>query len=251
MKSHSLNDAKDGLVIAKSVEASKCDPDKLGLFKETIADIFFNNKTNYSDATDIYIEYAKNKSNEVLYGHANAKLAYMFLSGTYLNVDEPKAVQLYRDAAEAGDPDGLYFIGSAAYNGMFGVTKKPEAGFNILKLVADSGEKTLAMKAVGEAYLSGIGTIKNTTNSLKYFNMAAMRGDIESQKKLGILYSTIDDDNRNQPLGYAWLLIYQSHGYDEDMYKFTNEQEKLITKQDKSKGMKLTNEISKKIHSIQ
>lgn len=251
MKSPSLESATDGLVIAKSSEASKCDPDKLGLFKEVIADIFFSNKTNYYDAVDIYLYNAANESNHLLYGHSRSKLAYMYLSGIYFDKNESEAVRFYKDAAYAGDPEALYFVGKSTYNGWFGMPKNPEAGFNILKTLADAGVKTSAMRDIGGAYLTGIGVIKNTKNGLKYLNMAAMRGDTESQKNLGVLYSTLDDSNRNAPVGYAWLLIYQSHGYDEEMYKFTSEQERITTQSDKEKGIKIAAEIAKKIQNIQ
>ena len=75
--------------------------------------------------------------------------------------------------------------------------------------LADAGNSE-AMFRTAEMYLSGLGTVKNSSKGLKYLRMAAEKGSVRAEVKLGLLYFAPSGESRtcvehNYLLAREWL----------------------------------------------
>lgn len=237
------------LGLTKDEKSKKCNKSDLIISKTMVADsyIYFGVKSNI--AFDIYAQIIGDNADEAFSGHAYSMLGYMYLNGVHVSKDEKKAASLYGEGFKLNDPDAIFFIGYSSYNGSFGIKKKPEIGFPLLKVVADSGAKKEAIKMVANAYLTGIGVTRNYESGLRYLNKSARTGDPESQKELGILYSTMKGNIRNESEGYAWLVVYLSRNEDNEIRKFLNEQEQILTAEKVIKGQRLAEKLNAEIYN--
>ena len=75
--------------------------------------------------------------------------------------------------------------------------------------LADAGNSE-AMFRTAEMYLSGLGTVRNSSKGLKYLRMAAERGSVRAEVQLGLLYFAPSGESRtcvehNYRLAREWL----------------------------------------------
>jgi len=102
-----------------------------------------------------------------------------YLGDIYLSQDKSnyqKAIEVYRQAAEAGD--------LAAYS------------------------------ALGDMYFNGVGVDRDFDQSMKYYNYAASQGYGAAQYALGIIYANGNGVARNPVLAHAWFSWAMNQGYE-------------------------------------
>jgi len=140
------------------------------------------------------------------YGPAQIALAYYYETGTFLAKDPGQALDLYRKAAQQGDPlagwlaGRIYFLGS-------GGTADREAAQKWLKLSADQNN------AYGAYYLGRLMADRDYTKAPKLYKIAADQGLPQAQ----YFYAKALNDGRGIPqdrfTAYIWYTIAADAGY--------------------------------------
>ncbi|MCF4167697.1 sel1 repeat family protein [Zavarzinia compransoris] len=97
-----------------------------------------------------------------------------------------ESTTLLTEAAEAGYPDAMYFLGVMKRSG-FGVPRDVAAAFQLFLKAAEAGHPR-AMQALGKAYTIGEGTKADAVAAADWFREGALAGDAESMTMLGHAY---------------------------------------------------------------
>jgi TPR repeat protein len=145
-------------------------------------------------------------SAELGYGPAQIALAYYYETGTFLAKEPAQAVELYRKAAQQGDPlagwlaGRLYFLGPAALH-------DAEAARKWLTLAADQ------KNAFGAYYLARLMADRDYTKAPALYKIAADQGLPQAQ----YFYAKALKDGRGIPqdrlTAYIWFTIAGDAGY--------------------------------------
>ncbi len=136
---------------------------RLGLQRTKELHIEIDGRIKHSPNTQILIGLALQRGNKPdQYG-----LGSFFQVGP---VDYAEAVRWFRKAAEQGDPDGEYYVGTA-YDSGKGV---PEDKVQAVKWYRKAAEKgvAIAQYMLGHAYETGEGVAKDEIEAYAYFNLA-------------------------------------------------------------------------------
>jgi TonB family protein len=152
-------------------------------------------------------------------GYAPAKLAlaqqYFLASQIGLRTDEKKrddAARLAREAAEAGDVEAQYLLGSLYDSGKGGV-KNPEAALNWYRKAADQGHATAQYK-VGMAYLKGDGGVQQDyALAGKLLLQSATHGNMEAAYEIGELYYKGQGLSEDDAQAAVWLRRAAERGF--------------------------------------
>lgn len=99
--------------------------------------------------------------------------------------DPVKAVECYRQAAEAGSQDALYELGNCFYYG-FGVPQDRKEGLRLLNLAAGKNVD-MALNQLGIIYLDGDGVEPDWARAERYFRQASRRSNPLALTNLGNL----------------------------------------------------------------
>lgn len=98
--------------------------------------------------------------------------ARLYLRGSpTVRQDLPKAFNLFRKAAQAGDPHGAYYLGLMYRNGM-AVTRDAAAAAHWLRFAAER-DLPAAMYQLAQLYLSGDGVKRNELTARRWIEKAA------------------------------------------------------------------------------
>lgn len=97
-----------------------------------------------------------------------------------------RAFQKYREYAEAGAPDGMFWLGECYCSG-FGVERDYDAAVRWFRKAAEKGEKA-ALCSLGVCYYNGWSVDKNGAEAIKYFRQAAELGWVPATTWLGECY---------------------------------------------------------------
>lgn len=97
-----------------------------------------------------------------------------------------RAFQKYREYAEAGAPDGMFWLGECYCSG-FGVERDYDAAVRWFRKAAEKGEKA-AVCSLGVCYYNGWSVDKNGAEAIKYFRQAAELGWFPATTWLGECY---------------------------------------------------------------
>jgi TPR repeat protein len=146
------------------------------------------------------------RSSDLGYGPAQIALAYYYETGTFLARDPGQAMDLYRKAAQQGDPlagwmaGRLYFLGS-------GVPRDLDTARKWLKLAADQNN------AYGAYYLGRLMADRDYTKAPALYKIAADQGLPQAQ----YFYAKALKDGRGIPqdrlTAYVWYAIASDAGY--------------------------------------
>ena len=146
------------------------------------------------------------RSSDLGYGPAQIALAYYYETGTFLARDPGQAVDLYRKAAQQGDPLAGWLAGRLYFLGIGGVADR-DAAQKWLKLSADQNN------AYGAYYLGRLMADRDYTKAPKLYKIAADQGLPQAQ----YFYAKALKDGRGIPLdrftAYVWYTIAADAGY--------------------------------------
>jgi len=97
-----------------------------------------------------------------------------------------QAVALWRKAADAGDPQAMFYLGAMYATGRGSPHDDPEA-FKWYSKAAEAGNSS-AMFYLAEMYADGRGTAKDQPLAVRWYRKAADAGDVSAMVSLGYLY---------------------------------------------------------------
>lgn len=99
-----------------------------------------------------------------------------------------KALQLYLQAAGAGDAEAQYISGGMYLKGL-GTEKDFRKAFKLLHDAAKNGKSSAESEQIlGQAFLLGSGVPKNYEKALQWYHLAAENGSRDAQNELGFIY---------------------------------------------------------------
>ncbi|MFI5110325.1 MAG: tetratricopeptide repeat protein [Terriglobales bacterium] len=146
------------------------------------------------------------RSSDLGYGPAQIALAYYYETGTFLTRDPGQAVDLYRKAAQQGDPLAGWLAGRLYYLGTAGVADR-EAAQKWLKISASQNN------AYGAYYLGRVMADRDYTKAPALYRIAADQGLPQAQ----YFYAKALKDGRGIPQdrfnAYVWYTIAADAGY--------------------------------------
>jgi uncharacterized protein len=146
------------------------------------------------------------RSAELGYGPAQIALAYYYETGTVLASNEVLAVELYRKAAQQGDPLAGWLVGRHYFLGN-GVPRDLDAAQKWLKISADQ------KNAYGAYYLGRLMADRDYTKAPKLYKIAADQGLPQAQ----YFYAKTLKDGRGIPqdrfTAYVWYTVAADAGY--------------------------------------
>jgi hypothetical protein len=146
------------------------------------------------------------RSADVGYGPAQIALGYYYETGTFLASDQAQAIELYRKAAQQGDPLAGWLVGRHYFLGN-GVPRDPDAAQKWLKLSADQNN------AFGAYYLGRLMADRDYTKAPRLYKIAADQGLPQAQ----YFYAKALKDGRGIPqdrlTAYVWYTIAADAGY--------------------------------------
>jgi TPR repeat protein len=158
-----------------------------------------------SQSDSLGIDYFR-RSADLGYGPAQIALAYYYETGTVLASSPGQAVDLYRKAAQQGDPLAGWLAGRHYFLGN-GVPRDPDAAQKWLKLSADQNN------AFGAYYLGRLMADRDYAKSPKLYKIAADQGLPQAQ----YFYAKALKDGRGIPqdrfTAYVWYSIAADAGY--------------------------------------
>ncbi|MBW2494902.1 MAG: SEL1-like repeat protein, partial [Deltaproteobacteria bacterium] len=142
--------------------------------------------------------------------HTRAQLALAELLLQTGTQREAEALDWFRRAAEAGDSDAQFYLGSRLLREDAAETNPVEA-VRLLTLAAES-DHPAAQRLLGDAYAEGRGVAIDLAQSTRWYRAAAEQGDVSAQLALGKRYAEgagVDPD----PVEAAnWYLVAAEQG---------------------------------------
>jgi TPR repeat protein len=140
------------------------------------------------------------------YGPAQVALAYYYETGTVVASNPAQAVELYRKAAQQGDPLGAWLAGRHYFLGI-GVPRDLDAAQKWFKLSADQNS------AYGAYYLGRLMADRDYTKAPALYKIAADQGLPQAQ----YFYAKTLKDGRgiaqDRLTAYVWFSIASDAGY--------------------------------------
>ncbi len=131
----------------------------------------------------------------------------------YSSANQEKALALYRQAAELGNPLGQVALGHIYTFGMGDMGNllqpDPKEQFRFFKLAADQGYKH-AQYLLGDCYQYGTGVEENLKEAMNLYELAAKQGHVNAMIDLGGCY----EDMGNQTTARQWYELAVNTGYE-------------------------------------
>lgn len=141
------------------------------------------------------------------YGPAQTALAYYYETGTVLARDPAQAVELYRKAAQQGDPLAGWLAGRLYFLGTAGLPRDLDAAQKWFKLSAAQNN------AFGAYYLGRLMADRDFTKAPALYKIAAEQGLPQAQ----YFYAKALKDGRgiaqDRVTAYVWYTIAAAAGY--------------------------------------
>lgn len=138
-------------------------------------------------------------------GHLKAMhdLAELYRDGDCdVPMNKPRAIELFRKAADAGYPEAMGSLGICYATGD-GVAQDDYEAFRWFQLAAEKGEQ-YAQKNLGVSYRNGRGTTENKALAAQWFEKAAEQGNIQAKACLADMYA----DGEGIPTNYSKAETY-------------------------------------------
>lgn len=128
---------------------------------------------------------------------------YYFGKTGYYEQSYKKAFRLYTQSAEMGNSSAAYMVGMMLYSGI-GVLKDISESFTWINQSATTGNKTAMIKA-GIMNYFGEGTEVNSDEAFNLFSKTAELEDSLSQYFLGVMYYKGEGTERDLTLSKKWI----------------------------------------------
>lgn len=139
--------------------------------------------------------------------HINSlkRKAVSYYWGRGVGQDLRKALQLYEQAGELGDPGANFIAGGMYYTGK-GTPKNLRKAFMLLKEATEGGVETPdSNQALAQLYLAGNVVPQNYDEAVKLYKKAAESGKKEAQNELGYLYYTGKGIENDYEKAFYWF----------------------------------------------
>ncbi len=125
-------------------------------------------------------------------GYAETKTTMATARKYYYGLGVPKnstkAFNLYLQAAQQGDVDGMFVVGGMYMQGI-GTDVNQREAFKWLYHAAINGRSSKeSQRILGQFFLTGKNVPQNYKEALRWYELAAMGGDAEAQSELAFLY---------------------------------------------------------------
>jgi TPR repeat protein len=148
-------------------------------------------------------------------GNADARYALgsMYTYGEGVTADYQKAEKWYRLAAEKGHRDAQYTLGLIYGSGQQGLAQDLQKAVKWYRLAA-AQEHINALLNLGMIYERGYGQgiRRDYREAVKWYHLAAERGSSGAQAHLGIMYIRGFGVSRNLIRAYMWLELASDRG---------------------------------------
>ena len=168
---------------------------------------------------------------------AQATLGLAYASGHLgLPHDLIKAVDLFQKAAEQGDDNAQYFLGTMYVNGE-GVAKDDAKSVEWLKKSAIQSNN-MAQYYLGNMYGKGEGVPKDDAKAVEWWQKSAAQGFAPAQTNLGVRYASGLGIRKDYIHAYAWMTLAAAQG-DVNGRQFQNMIEKSLTPEQRAEGQRL------------
>ncbi|MBQ9896708.1 MAG: SEL1-like repeat protein [Synergistaceae bacterium] len=183
---------RDGIIVEKNLDEAfkyfKLSAEKnYAPAQYNLGLLYYYNNKNLSEAAK-YFNLAANN------GDARALVYLGFMAYSMKNY--PTAAFLYRQAAEANNPEGMNNLASLYRSGQ-GVPKNLSEAFALYSKAAELG-LSAAMFNLGEAYNNGFGTVKDKAKALDWYKKAAAQGYKPAEDAIKKLTQPQAPANNNQ-----------------------------------------------------
>lgn len=201
--------------------------------QDTLGDIYAYGNEELGIAIDAEkAKYWYEKAIEDNYPDAMVDLGLCYSVGGCLPLDDTKAAELFRMAAEQEDSRGQYFL-SDEYQQGDGVEQNDVEAFNWCKKSAEQCYPP-AMGRLGEYYYYGFGVEQDFDKAVEWLTKASNEGVEDAQYHLGICYENGYSVDKN--LGEAFSLYCKSAGLGCQKAKESKERLKITLTEYASKG---------------
>ena len=178
-------------------------------------------------------------------GNADAQfnLGTMYDNGQGVPQDYAEAVRLYRLAADQGNAIGQFNLGVMYEHGQ-GVPQDYAEALRWYRLSADQGYAS-AQFNLGVTHANGQGVLQDYTEAVRWFRLAADQGIASAQLNLGVMYSNGQGVPQDYVEAHMWfnLAVAQSSGENRDRYvKARDAVAELMTSEQIAEAQRLTRE---------
>lgn len=152
-------------------------------------------------------------------GHTEARflMATLLLHGRGGVVkDEARALAIYREQADAGDPRAQNALGQMLLNGQGGPKNAAEA----VRWFTRAAEQNFAaaQSNLGYAYAHGEGVASDKRRALEYFMKAAEQGAVGAQHNVAWMYQHGEGTPANMPKAFEWYRRASEAGYHKSQF---------------------------------
>ena len=136
---------------------------------------------------------------------AQTFLGFMYVFGFGVKEDNAEAVKWFQKAAEHGDANSQFFLGS--------MYADHEEAVKWLQKAIEQGH-AYAQYILGLLYSIGLGVEKDYAEAVKCFTKVAEQGNVSAQFLLGNMYSVGDGVNQDYKTAYMWYFLAGLNGWD-------------------------------------
>jgi TPR repeat protein len=135
--------------------------------------------------------------------HAMTRMGYCYDMGYSVKEDSAQALLWYHKAADAGDLEAMAFIGGM-YAAGTGVPADPKQALVWFHKAADAGNPA-GMNKLGLAYMNGQGVQQDPKEALRWFTKAADLGDMYAAFNLSNMYTGKSGIPKDGPAVARWM----------------------------------------------
>lgn len=161
---------------------------------------------DFSEATTLYQDAALLLQRRASDGDPVAMYCMGEIDFQVIPTNVPRALDLFKKAADAGYPQAQATIGALYLKGLPGLLERsPEKGVALLSEAVRAKSLTARFN-LGMAYYNGDGVVQNSEKAAQWLQVAEKQNFAEAQYVLGMLFVEGDDSlQKNLNLGVSYL----------------------------------------------
>lgn len=141
---------------------------------------------------------------------AQLMLGALYNKGGAIPRDDQKAVVWFQKAAQQGNPEAQYQLGSLYEN-----SQLPQSYSDAIAWYERAAQKGSAKAQVrlGHIYNRGLGVSQNISEAVLWYGKAALQNHPEAQYSLGLMYAQGKGFPKNDQLAIGWLTKSAAQGF--------------------------------------